>query len=163
MNTEHGIFSKIVSGGQTGADRAALDFAIAQSIPHGGWCPKGRRAEDGVISNRYALTETPDADYTQRTEWNVHDSDGTVIFSLGERLSGGSEQAARFADRYRKPWLHLVQRGDTLAAAEMLRQFLIRNSIKTLNVAGSRESEEPSVGEFTTSVLEALLEMLRRS
>ncbi len=62
---------KIVSGGQTGADRAALDFAIAHGIPQGGWCPKGRKAEDGPIPDRYQLKETPSDNYAQRTEWNV--------------------------------------------------------------------------------------------
>ena len=71
---------RIVSGGQTGADRAALDWAIERGIPHGGWCPRGRRAEDGRIDRRYALRETPAHDYQQRTRWNVRDSDGTLIF-----------------------------------------------------------------------------------
>src|SRR2546423_13574935 len=69
--------TKIVSGGQTGADRAALDFALAHKIPQGGWCPKGRRAEDGVIEPCYRLVETPSSRYSQRTAWNVRDSDAT--------------------------------------------------------------------------------------
>ncbi len=73
---------KIVSGGQTGADRAALDFAIDHGIPHGGWCPRGRKCEDGTIADCYKLNETPSAEYPQRTEWNVRDSDGTVVFSM---------------------------------------------------------------------------------
>lgn len=85
---------KIVSGGQTGVDRAGLDFAIALGIPHGGWCPKGRKAEDGPIDNRYQLQETPRADYLQRTEWNVRDNDGTVIFTVNATLSGGSKARA---------------------------------------------------------------------
>ena len=76
--------TRIVSGGQTGADRAALDWAIARRIPHGGWCPQGRKAEDGVIEAKYHLTETPSADYIQRTEWNVRDSNGTVVFSIAD-------------------------------------------------------------------------------
>jgi predicted Rossmann-fold nucleotide-binding protein len=83
---------KIISGGQTGADRAALDFAIKHGMPHGGWCPQGRIAEDGPIDAKYQLHETPSADYVQRTEWNVRDSDGTVIFSVGKELSGCSWQ-----------------------------------------------------------------------
>src|SRR5262245_48879825 len=74
--------ARIVSGAQTGADRAALDFAIKHDIRHGGWCPKGRRAEDGQIPERYALEETPSTNYLQRTEWNVRDSDATVIISV---------------------------------------------------------------------------------
>lgn len=79
--------ARIISGGQTGADRAALDFAIAHDIPHGGWCPSGRLAEDGRIPSRYQLRETPSPDYAQRTEWNVRDSDGTVIFSSEDTLT----------------------------------------------------------------------------
>ena len=80
----------IVSGGQTGADRAALDVAIRHRVPHGGWCPAGRHAEDGPIHPRYQLTETPDAGYEQRTAWNVRDSDGTVVFTLRLQATGGS-------------------------------------------------------------------------
>src|SRR4051812_1170847 len=100
--------AKIISGGQTGADRAALDFAIARGLAHGGWCPKGRIAEDGIIPHRYGLVETPEADPAQRTEWNVRDADGTVLFSIGETLRGGSEKTERFAIQYHKPWLHLA-------------------------------------------------------
>jgi len=89
------LIIKIVSGGQTGADRAALDFAIEHGIPHGGWCPKGRQAEDGPIDGRYQLKETPTSDYAQRTEWNVRDSDATVLFSLAPELTGGSKKTAR--------------------------------------------------------------------
>ena len=85
---------KIVSGGQTGADRAGLDWAISMGIPHGGWCPRGRKAEDGVIPARYQLTETKSADYLTRTRWNVRDSNATVIFTLKPTLSGGSLRTA---------------------------------------------------------------------
>lgn len=94
---------KIVSGGQTGADRAGLDWAIKHGIPYGGWCCKGRRSEDGSIPSQYQLQETPSTNYLQRTEWNVRDSDGTVIFSLAERLSGGSLKTLEFAIKHRKP------------------------------------------------------------
>ena len=82
------LIEKIVSGGQTGADRMGLDWAIWHDIPHGGWCPRFRKAEDGKIPDQYQLTETPKSDYVQRTEWNVRDSDGTLIFSLSDKLSG---------------------------------------------------------------------------
>src|ERR1019366_2064013 len=98
---------KIISGGQTGADRAALDWAIKNGILHGGWCPKGRRAEDGPIDARYQLKETPSSDPVQRTEWNARDSDGTVIFSVGKRLSGNSFETLDFAIKHQKPYLHL--------------------------------------------------------
>ncbi|MCC6355238.1 MAG: putative molybdenum carrier protein [Verrucomicrobiae bacterium] len=97
------IIEKIVSGGQTGADRAALDAAIALGIPHGGWCPKGRRAEDGRIPGRYRLAETPGANYLQRTEWNVRDSDGTVLFTLGKAATGGSRKTIEIARRLGGP------------------------------------------------------------
>ena len=86
------MVERIVSGGQSGADRAALDFAISRGIPHSGWCPKGRKAEDGAIDARYNLTETPSANYLQRTEWNARDFDGTVIFpSPPFSLAGASK------------------------------------------------------------------------
>lgn len=91
---------KIISGAQSGADRAALDFAIAHRIPHGGWCPRGRKAEDGTIDPRYELQETPNSSYIQRTEWNTRDSDGTVVFSIAPVLSGGSKKTVALAHNY---------------------------------------------------------------
>ena len=88
---------RIISGGQTGADRAALDWAIARGIPYAGWCPRGRRAEDGRIPARYDLIQTPSHDYEQRTRWNVRDSDGTLIISRAAKLTGGSAYTARYA------------------------------------------------------------------
>ena len=82
--TESSKVEKIISGGQTGADRAALDFAILHDIPHGGWCPKGRLAENGVIATRYELQETSTKQYPQRTEKNVQDADGTVSSPCGD-------------------------------------------------------------------------------
>jgi hypothetical protein len=145
---------KIVSGGQTGADRAALDWAIERGLPHGGWCPRGRRAEDGPIAPRYALAETPGADYEQRTEWNVRDSDGTVILSLSPALSGGSRRTAELAARYGRPWLHLCRDRDRGDAAARLRRFVEERGIRVLNVAGPRASTEPGVGGFVREVLE---------
>ena len=86
FDTSPGMIEKIISGGQTGADRAALDWAIASGVPHGGWCPKGRKAEDGPIPSCYTLTESPSANYLQRTEWNARDADGTaVLFFLRKK------------------------------------------------------------------------------
>jgi hypothetical protein len=99
---------RIVSGGQTGADRAALDWAITHGVPHGGWCPAGRIAEGGVIPARYQLTEVPDGGgYRQRTEANVCDSHATLIVSIAPELTGGSHETMLFARRLAKPWLHL--------------------------------------------------------
>ena len=97
---------KIVSGGQSGADIAALDWALANGVPHGGWCPKGRKSEDGLIDARYQLIETPESKYLQRTEWNVRDSDATLIFTLSPKLDGGSKKTADFAIKLGKPYLH---------------------------------------------------------
>ncbi len=99
--------SRIISGGQTGADRAALDWAISNNILHGGWCPKGRLAEDGRINPKYELDETPKTEYIQRTEWNVRDSDATVIFSIKPILTGGSLATKDLANIHGKPLLHL--------------------------------------------------------
>src|SRR5262245_27188842 len=97
---------RIVSGGQTGAERAALDVAIALDIPHGGWIARGRWAEDGPLPPRYRLKETPSSIVSVRTEWNVRDADATVIFSHG-KLTGGSALTRRLAREYKKPVLHL--------------------------------------------------------
>jgi Circularly permutated YpsA SLOG family len=137
---------KIVSGGQTGADRAALDWALAHKVECGGWCPKGRKAEDGPIDLKYPLKETPSASYLQRTEWNVRDSDATVLFSIEPTLTGGSKRTMEFARRHEKPWLHLCA-GDS-AAAEKLKAFTEEHRVKILNVAGPRASNEPGVGSW---------------
>ncbi len=148
------MLQKIISGGQTGADRAALDFAIARGILHGGWCPRGRLAEDGVIPARYQLSETPSADTAQRTEWNVRDSDGTVILSIAAVLTGGSRHTAELARQQRKPCLHLAREREGSDLAGRLLQFLTAHEIKVLNVAGPRQSQEPEVAAFTRETLE---------
>ena len=148
-----GQLERIVSGGQTGADRAALDFAVEHGIPHGGWCPQGRWSEDGEIAAGYALQETPDGDYTQRTEWNVRDSDGTVIFSLRPTLSGGSKATQDFAERLGKPCLHVSEQVDGTGSAERLCRFIEHHAVRVLNVAGPRASSEPGVADFVKQVL----------
>jgi hypothetical protein len=145
---------RIVSGGQSGADRSALDWALAHGVPCGGWCPHGRRAEDGPLHPRYPLAETPSADYHQRTDWNVRDSDATVIFSLSERLSGGSRVTRERALFRRKPCLHLHPGTDAAAA---LRAFLDAHRPQVLNIAGPRASKEPRVGAFVRKVLDQVL------
>jgi hypothetical protein len=143
----------IVSGGQTGADRAALDWAIERGVPHGGWCPKDRRAEDGVIPAGYALQETPGRGYFRRMEWNARDSDGTVIFSIAAALSGGSLRTVRLARQYTRPCLHLSAELHGGRAPALLREFIQRHGIRVLNVAGPRGSKEPTVGPFVRDVL----------
>src|SRR6478672_5575207 len=145
----------IISGGQTGADRAALDFAIANGISHGGWCPRQRRAEDGVIPAQYLLSETPSTHYSQRTEWNVRDSDGTVVFSIKACVAGGTRLTSELAKRLGKPVLHLSRNEADAAAGEKLRAFVDERRIRTLNVAGPRASQEPEIGAFVRAVLMA--------
>src|SRR5262249_25460405 len=122
------MFVKIVSGGQTGVDRAALDFALEHGIPCGGWCPQGRLAEDGVIPERYPLQETPWDGYPQRTEWNVRDADGTLILTRGEP-DGGTAYTERVAGERKKPCLvvDLLQPWD----GEGVRTWLEANAIAT--------------------------------
>lgn len=147
---------RIVSGGQSGVDRAALDFAIRHGIPHGGWCPAGRWAEDGRIGEAYALRETPESDCAQRTEWNVRDSDGTVLFTVAPDLSGGSALTRRLALQHGKPCLHLARSRDAATAVAQLRAFIRQAHIRVLNVAGPRRSVEPAAADFAAEVLEAL-------
>jgi len=145
---------KIVSGGQTGADRAALNWAMTRGVLHGGWCPRGRKAEDGTIGPDYRLTETPSDSYVQRTEWNVRDSDGTVILSLSRTLTGGSRRTAELAQQHGKPWLHLSKDANKGNAGERLRRFVQEHHIRVLNVAGPRASTEPDIGEFVRATLD---------
>jgi hypothetical protein len=143
---------KIVSGGQTGADRAALDWALKRGLACGGWCPKGRKAEDGVIEAKYPLKESSSGSYLQRTEWNVRDSDGTVVFSLAPKLTGGSLKTVEFARKHGKPWIH-VSSVDPDPAGR-LQSFLEDNVIVTLNIAGPRKSKEPGIVEFVYRILD---------
>ncbi len=148
---------KFVSGGQTGADRAALDFAIAHAIPHGGACPKGRLAEDGPLAPYYQLQETSTEDYAQRTEFNVRDSDGTVIFSIGANLIGGSKKTLALARQHGKPVLHLARERPPASPERALLGFIRDHKINILNLAGPRASEEPEIGAWVTAVLEKAL------
>lgn len=143
----------IISGGQTGADRAALDFAIKHGVPHGGWCPQGRKALDGPLDPKYKLKETPSDDYLERTEWNVRDSDATVVFTLSKTPSGGSKKTITLAKKHKKPCLHLHR--ELLAVPDKLVAFLEKHHpIRRLNVAGSREAKEPGLYDWVTSCLE---------
>jgi hypothetical protein len=145
----------IVSGGQSGADRAALDWAIAHGVPYSGWCPQGRRAEDGRIDECYVLRETSSPGYGHRTEANVLNSDGSVIFSISEELTGGSWLTADLARKHGKPLLHLAAKRRNEDHARMLYAFVEEHAIEVLNVAGPRASKEPRVGAFVRRVLNA--------
>ena len=148
---------KIVSGGQTGADRAALDAAKAMQISHGGWCPHGRIAEDGKLSMKYRLRQTPHSDYVERTLWNVRDSDATLIFTTKKKLSGGTLMTWRFAKQLKKPVLHICSQ-DLQNPLRKLDAFIKNNGVKLLNVAGPRASKEPRVYEFVYNTLCSYLE-----
>ena len=144
---------KIISGGQNGVDRAALDVAIALSIPHGGLVPAGRWAEDGRIPEHYNLQETPSSETPQRTEWNVRDSDATLIISNGA-LQGGSLLTFEIAVKYNKPCLHI----DLLVVSEtesikLIADWFELNDFKTLNVAGPRLSEDSETYRQTYTLL----------
>lgn len=149
-----GVVRLIVSGGQTGADRAALDWALAHGVDHGGWCPKGRKAEDGVLEPRYRLCETAEEGYLERTRRNVLDSDATLIVNLGD-LDGGTLETMRFAERYDKPVL-MIQADAGIGEAEVaqLLEWLCREPLTTLNVAGPRESKRAGVYQRTWELLE---------
>ena len=144
---------KMISGGQTGADQAGLDWAIHHGVAHGGWCPKGRRSEDGPIGPTYELVETPKATYLQRTEWNVRDADATVIFTLDSTLDGGSRRTADFAEKLSKPWIHIR----ASVHPRYLVSFLAKHAVTTLNVAGKRESVQPGIHEFVMKVFDEAL------
>lgn len=146
----------IVSGGQTGADRSALDFAIRHDYTHGGWVPRGREAEDGPIPLKYQVTELAEGGYRQRTRRNVSDSDGTLIVNLGE-LDGGSLATQAFAKQIGKP--HLVVQLDSGVSAQTTATVLLwlrQQAIETLNVAGPRESKRPGIYRLTGALLEAI-------
>ena len=151
----------IVSGGQTGADRAALDFAIEFGILHGGWCPRGRLAEDGPIDERYQLTETPSRRYEKRTKRNIRDSDATVVFSIAAELTGGSALTAELAERLGRPWLHIPRDAGAAVAdhAARLMEFVSEHHVNRLNVAGPRASQEPQIAAFVHEVLRAAIDM----
>lgn len=150
------MLRKIISGGQTGADRAALDAALAHGFPAGGSCPVGRQAEDGEIAERYPLTEISGG-YRQRTKRNVEDSDGTAIFYWSE-LRGGTALTVQFCMKQEKPFklidASLVSR--ELAAAALL-EFIEQHAIGTLNVAGPRASACPEVHAFVEAVIGRVL------
>lgn len=151
------MIETIVSGGQTGADRAALDVAIRLGIPHGGWVPRGRRAEDGIIPERYRMREMPVPDYAARTEQNVIDSDGTAIISHGP-LDGGSALTQIHAKRHKRPHIHLdMERLSVHEAVNTLKKWVDTNRIGTLNVAGPRASRDPRIYRVTAAILEILL------
>ncbi len=151
------MVKKIISGGQTGADRAALDVAIKLGVLHGGWIPKGRLTENGMLDDRYHLKEMETANYNKRTEQNVIDSDGTLIISHG-KLTGGSEYTRDMALEHGRPWLHIdLNKTTPSQAARRIKHWLAEHEIDVLNVAGPRASKDPFIYGSTTDVLEKAL------
>jgi hypothetical protein len=153
------MIARLVSGGQTGVDRAALDAALELAIPCGGWCPRGRKAEDGRIAGRYPLAETPSPGYSQRTRRNVRDSDGSLILSWGE-LTGGTRLTADECRKAGKPHLviDLAGEADMAEAVRAARGWVAANVAGgVLNVAGPRASQAPGVYGRARRFLLALL------
>jgi hypothetical protein len=146
------VLRKVVSGGQTGVYRAALDVAIALGLTHGGWCPRGRRSEDGAIPDAYALQETQETRYEQRTEWNVRDSDATLLLYRGA-LSGGTAftlQCVRDLGRSHA-LVDLARDPDPRELEAWIASFGV------VNVAGPRESRCPGIYEDARAYLLDLL------
>jgi hypothetical protein len=150
------MITKVVSGGQTGVDRAALDVALEHGIPCGGWCPKGRRAEDGSILSHYPVTETPSVEYAQRTEWNVRDADGTLILTRGP-ATGGTALTIEVARRLGKPCLVIDL--DEPPISSTVPAWADKNRIQTLNIAGPRESTTPGTYERARRFLDSVFSL----
>ncbi len=151
------MIERIVSGGQTGVDRAALDVALERGLPCGGWCPSGRLAEDGPIDRKYPLSETPSADYAERTRWNVRDSDGTLVLTWGPP-SDGTAFTIECAQELGKP--HLVVDLQDPVDFGAISAWFHQQRIAVLNVAGPRASKAPSVYAAAKRTLNALLEFI---
>lgn len=154
------VLARIVSGGQTGVDRGALDAALARGFPCGGWCPAGRLAEDGAIPERYPVTVLPGAGYAERTLRNVVDSDATLIVCFG-RPTGGTALTIRHAEARGKPCL-IVDAAETSAprAAQRVRDFVDEHDVATLNVAGPRASGDARAHGYALELLSRVLENL---
>lgn len=156
------LITKIVSGGQTGADRAALDAAIDMGRPHGGWLPKGRKTEEGPLPGCYALQEMSSGNYRKRTEQNVIDSDGTLILSHGE-LTGGSLLTRTLAEKRKRPHLHIDCDGQSADMALVrVEAWLRQNGIRILNVAGPRASGDPRIYDAVKRLVTELLHLTAR-
>ncbi|WP_299981215.1 putative molybdenum carrier protein [Desulfobacula sp.] len=154
------MLKKIISGGQTGADRAALDVAIKFNIEHGGWLPKGRRTEKGPLPMKYQLNEMDTGDYRARTEQNIVDSHGTVIISRG-RLTGGSKLTQSFAEFVGRPNCYIdLLNTEEFEASIILKSFIMEKEVQTLNVAGPRLSHHPGIYMDVKTILEATLYLL---
>jgi hypothetical protein len=144
--------SRLISGGEAGADRTALDWAIRHSLPHGGFCPEGRRAHDGLIPLAYNLTELDTRSYAACSERNVIEADGTLIVTSRRGLSGSAAQTGRFCEAHKKPSIHLSM--DTRNPGLVLRAFVQEHSISVLNVSGTPHSEDPDACGLVGTILD---------
>lgn len=151
------MLEKIITGGQTGVDRGALDAALASGFPCGGWCPPGRKAEDGPIPPRYPLVELSEGGYRQRTLRNVFDSDATAIIYF-DLLQGGTEQTLLFCLKHRKPY-KLIDATELAPerAAVLLQRFVAQKSVRILNVAGPRLSSQPRAHAYAQNAIACVL------
>lgn len=155
------MIEKIISGGQTGADRAALDVAIKLGIPHGGWIPKGRITEEGPLPERYRMQEMPTESYSDRTEKNVIDSDGTLIVCRGQP-TGGSDYTREMALKHKKQLLHVdLNQTSSFDAASLISSWIKLYQVKTLNVAGPSASKDPNVYVDVFRILEWAFKIFR--
>jgi hypothetical protein len=162
------VLRKVISGGQAGVDRGALEAALglpaSAGISVGGWCPRGRAAEDGVIDARFSLSETPNRDPAQRTAWNVRDADATLILSQGE-LTGGTALTAEIAEQLEKPLL-VIDLRKPVPIAHVL-SWMRRAAVRVLNIAGPRESQAPGITkdarDFVGRLLAAAVRVIERT
>ena len=151
------MLQKIISGGQTGADRAALDAALNLNFPCGGKCPKGRAAEDGPIPDRYPLIELDSPSYPKRTRENAHDSDGTLII-YDDVLSDGTALTKTFCENMNKPFLLIdLTRTATLNALKISLDFISQEKVECLNVAGPRESNSDNIYPYTYQLISQII------
>lgn len=159
------FIKKVISGGQTGVDRAALKIAKELGIPHGGWCPYKRNAEDGIVPLEYQLEELlaptaeenldPDATYKSRTKLNVQNSDGTLVI-LKNHAIGGTAYTIKMAKELNKPYF-IINIRDNPKITDVVATWIIKNNLRTLNIAGPRETQEPGIYEAAYNILQKLL------
>jgi len=155
------VVKKICSGGQQGADIAALDFAIKHGIAHGGWCPKGRRCDGGTISEQYKLREHPSDQYPPRTLLNVLDSQATIVFAWDPQ-SAGTALTIKYCKQYKRPYLVIEKAVSCPVAAAAIQQFIGETQPRILNIAGNRERKQPGIHDFVVACLDQCLDLFAK-